>query len=158
MENLSVEKVLWIKHGQGIAAAGHIPKESEFFKDHFPDFPILPGVLALEMLKQTAECYLRAEAHQVPRPLAVPEQPVPARAGDESHGRHFFLKQIRATRFSIYLKPGDKWESQLELVSEANGETHWNARLLHKGQTAVTAQLTLAESHAHEKAGISEGG
>ena len=135
MENLSVEKILWIKHGQGIAATGRIPKESEFFKDHFPAFPVLPGVLALEMLKQTAECYLRAE--------------------EESRERHFFLKQIRATRFSIYLKPGDEWESRLELVSEDQGQTHWNGRLLHKGQTAVTGQLTLAESHAHEKAASS---
>ena len=132
MENLSVEKVLWIKRGQGIAASGRIPKESEFFKDHFPAFPVLPGVLALEMLKQTAECYLHAE--------------------EETRERRYFLKQIRATRFSIYLKPGDEWESQLELVSEGPAETHWNGRLLHKGQTAVTAQLTLAESHAHETA------
>ena len=138
MEGLSVENILWIKPGQGIAATGHIPRESEFFKDHFPAFPILPGVLALEMLKQTAECYLRAE--------------------EESRARHFFLKQIRATRFSMYLKPGDEWESQLQLISEDKGETHWNGRLLHKGQTAVTAQLTLAESHSHEKAALSQGG
>lgn len=137
MENLAIEKILWLKRGEGISAAGHIPRESEFFKDHFPGFPVLPGVLALEMLKQTAEHYLRN--------LEAP------------HGRHFYLKALRATKFSKYLKPGDEWESRLDLVSEESGETQWKAQLLHKGQTAVTAVLTLAPSHAHHET-ISQGG
>ncbi len=127
MNPLSLEKVLWIKRGEGIAAMGRIPQQSEFFQDHFPSFPVLPGVLALEMLKKTAEHYLQTLA--------------------ETQTQHYFLKEIRATKFSIYLKPGDEWESQLELVSENQGETHWNARLMHKGQVAVTAKLTLALAH-----------
>lgn len=124
LSSLALEKILWIKRGEGIAASGRIPQESEFFQDHFPSFPILPGVLALEMLKKTAEHYLQSTA--------------------ESQNRHYFLKEIRATKFSMYLKPGDEWESHLELVSEGQGETHWNGRLMHKGQVAVTAKLTLA--------------
>ena len=75
MTTLSIERVLWVKEGEGIAACGRIPKESEFFKDHFPGFPVLPGVLALEMLKQTAERYLESLK--------------------DSLGQHYFLKQIR---------------------------------------------------------------
>ena len=126
MNPLALEKVLWIKPGKGIAAAGHIPAESEFFKDHFPGFPILPGVLALEMLKQTAEHYLRI-------------------GGGASPSQRFSLKQIRATKFSMYLKPGDEWESRLELVSETEGETQWDAQLFSHGRAAVTAKLTLAK-------------
>ena len=137
MTHLAVEKILWLKPGKGVAASGHIPEKSEFFKDHFPALPVLPGVLALEMLKQTAESYLRST---------------------DANQQHFFLKQIRATKFSIYLKPGDEWESQLELVSEEHGETHWNARLFHKGQVAVTAQLTLAASRMPQLQTVSEGG
>jgi len=125
MNPLALEKILWIKPGKGIAAAGRIPAESEFFKDHFPGFPILPGVLALEMLKQTAEHYLRI-------------------AGT-SQDQRFSLKQIRATKFSMYLKPGDDWESRLELVSESEGETQWDAQLYSQGKPAVTAKLTLAK-------------
>ena len=88
--------MLWVKDGEGIAACGRIPEDSEFFKDHFPGFPVLPGVLALEMFKQTAERYLESLAGNV-------EQ-------------HYFLKQIRATRFSKYLRPGDEWESRLTIL------------------------------------------
>ena len=132
---LSVDKVLWIKPGQGIAASGRIPEESEFFKDHFPGFPILPGVLAIEMIKQTAECYLRAVS----------------RLGKY----HLSLKQIRGVKFSNYLKPGDEWEAHLELASEEKGQTHWNGRLLHDGKAAVTAQLILEQTLIPESIYIS---
>ncbi|MBU9888954.1 MAG: 3-hydroxyacyl-[acyl-carrier-protein] dehydratase FabZ [Candidatus Omnitrophica bacterium] len=124
MTTLSIDKVLWIRPGEGIAACGRIPEESEFFKDHFPDFPVLPGVLALEMLKQTAERYLESL--------------------ESEKGRHFFLKQIRATRFSKYLRPGDEWESRLVLVQSAGEDTVWDAKLLFRGEVAVSAKLTLA--------------
>ena len=122
---LAIEKILWIKEGEGITACGRIPEDSEFFKDHFPGFPVLPGVLALEMLKQTAERYL----------ASLPS----------GEGQHFFLKQIRATRFSKYLRPGDEWESRLVLTQTADGETSWDAKLFFKGEVAVSAKLTLAK-------------
>ena len=125
MAKLSIEKVLWVKDGEGITACGRIPEDSEFFQDHFPGFPVLPGVLALEMLKQTAERYLES---------------IPG-----SEGRHYFLKQIRATRFTKYLRPGDEWESRLVLTQTVGEETSWDAKLYFKGEVAVSAKLTLAK-------------
>lgn len=124
MPALAIEKILWMKEGEGITACGRIPDDSEFFQDHFPEFPVLPGVLALEMLKQTAEKYLAG---------------LPGGAG-----HHFFLKQIRATRFTKYLKPGDEWESRLVLLQSTDDETVWDAKLYHHGDVAVSAKLLLA--------------
>lgn len=125
MTTLAVEKVLWIKEGEGITACGRIPHDSEFFRDHFPEFPVLPGVLALEMLKQTAEKYLASLS--------------------DASGQHFFLKQIRATRFTKYLRPGDEWESRLTLLQSSEDETTWDAKLYYHGDVAVSAKLTLAK-------------
>ena len=118
-----LEKILWIRPGQGVAAAGRIPQEAEFFKDHFPAFPILPGVLALEILKQTAETYLHSQSPPVTGP--------------------HFVSRIRGTKFSTYLKPGDEWESRMELIAEEGGQSHWNGRLLHHGRPAVSSYMTL---------------
>lgn len=131
MSDLLIDEVVWLEAGKGITARGKIPENSEFFQDHFPDFPVLPGVLALEMLKRTAEHYLQA-VHQ---------------ASEEHH----YLKQIRATKFHTYLKPGDEWESQLELVSSTGEESHWNARLFHEGKVAVSAKLVLSLSHRQQQ-------
>jgi len=138
MTDLSVDRVLWVKPGEGIAAMGRIPQQSEFFQDHFPGYPVLPGVLALEMLKQTAECYLKKTA--------------------AAQGDHYYLRQIRATKFHLYLKPGDEWESRLTLLSHEGEKSQWNAKLFHKGKVAVSAQLVLALSHAQQKQAASQGG
>ena len=86
---------------------------------------MLPGVLALEMLKQTAERYLASLS--------------------SGAGQHYFLKQIRATRFTKYLRPGDEWESRLILKQTSGEETIWDAKLYHRGEVAVSAKLTLAQ-------------
>jgi 3-hydroxyacyl-[acyl-carrier-protein] dehydratase len=125
MTKLAIEKVLWVKEGEGITACGRIPEDSEFFQDHFPGFPVLPGVLALEMLKQTAERYLDSL--------------------QSGTGQHYFLKQIRATRFTKYLRPGDEWESRLTLMQGTDEETTWDAKLYYHGEVAVSAKLTLAK-------------
>lgn len=118
-----LEEILWIKKGQGIAARGRIPEDSEFFKDHFPGFPVLPGVLALEMLKQTAEHYLRQSG--------------------KSEGYQFSIKKITGVKFSRYLKPGDEWESNLTFESEENNLVKWVGKLLYQGQVAVSAKMIL---------------
>ena len=125
MSDVAVLEVLSFKKGEGIVTAGRIPEDGEFFKDHFPDFPVLPGVLAVELLKQSAECYLNG--------------------GDLSSGRRRALKQIRDVRFSSYLKPGDAWEAEVSLTAEQNGESSWRAKLLQGGRLACAARFILTE-------------
>ena len=134
-KQLSIEKILWVKRGQGICATGRIPKEAEFFQDHFPGFPVLPGVLALEMLRQTAQAYLY-------------------HVGGEIKKQIISFKQIRATKFSIYLKPGDLWEAQLTLTGEEGEDSHWEGRLIHEGQTAVSSRFILKCVKAPELAQV----
>ena len=135
MTHLVIEKVLWVNEGEGINACGRIPEDSEFFRDHFPGFPVLPGVLALEMLKQTAERYLESLSG--------------------STGQHYFLKQIRATRFTKYLRPGDEWESRLMLTQAVGDETAWDAKLYYHGEVAVSAKLTLARVKNPQSSSVS---
>ncbi len=124
MKSLPIEKVIWFEPGQGIRAAGVIPPSLEFFQDHFPSFPILPGVLSLEILKRTAECYLQ-------------------RIQNELEEVHSFLEQVHQVKFSDYLKPGEEWESYLILTTQQGNETHWSGRLYHQGKVAVSARMLL---------------
>ena len=135
MTTLAIEKVLWVKEGEGITTCGRIPEDSEFFKDHFPGFPVLPGVLALEMLKQTADRYLELLS--------------------SGAGQHYFLKQIRATRFTKYLRPGDEWEGRLMLMQGMDEETTWDAKLYYHGEVAVSAKLTLAKVKNPQSSAVS---
>ena len=37
-----------------ILALGHVPKHSKVFEGHFPGYPLLPGVLLIELMAQAA--------------------------------------------------------------------------------------------------------
>jgi 3-hydroxyacyl-[acyl-carrier-protein] dehydratase len=112
--------------GKGIDLAGRVPENAEFFQDHFPDFPVLPGVLAVDILKRSAECYLSRRDG----------------AGLSPAGG-FSLKSLRAVKFAHYLRPGDCWQSRLELVSQTDRSSEWKGQILYEGRVAVTAKLVL---------------
>ena len=105
-----------------ITAAGVVDSKESFFQDHFPDFPVLPGVLILEIFKRTAEQFLS-------EPKAA-----------------FVLREIRNVKFSSYLKPGDSWEARLEQVSWDGNVSEWKAKLFSAGKPACTAQFKLQKS------------
>ena len=47
--------------GKQIKASKTLPAEEELFRDHFPGFPVVPGVLLTEMMAQAAGRCLDAE-------------------------------------------------------------------------------------------------
>lgn len=60
-----------------------------FFKGHFPEYPVVPGVLLLEMLAQCGGAGMKQAG-------VIPEKGL------------FFLASIDKTKFRKEVKPGDK--------------------------------------------------
>ena len=118
-EEIIFEKIL--TEEKLVKASGKVLEKAEFFQDHFPDFPILPGVLAVEILKRTAEYGLKKQAEN----------------------KSVALKSVRAVKFAKYLKPGDAWESEVSLLREEEDLSTWKGRLLKGGEQAVSARLEL---------------
>ena len=121
MSRLAPEKILWVRKGEGIAAQGKVPADAPFFLDHFPAFPVLPGVLSLEILKTAAQIYFKE-------------------TGEPAHGS---VRKVEAAKFASYLKPGDSWEAQLKLVSSEPGSSKWEGKLVSQNRTAASVRLYL---------------
>lgn len=49
-----LDKVLEVKQNESLTAAYVLHSKEEFLKDHFPGFPVMPGVLLIETVKQAA--------------------------------------------------------------------------------------------------------
>jgi 3-hydroxyacyl-[acyl-carrier-protein] dehydratase len=56
-----VDRILEMIPGQSIRALKTIKPDEEYFGDHFPGFPVVPGVLLTEMMAQAAGKCLDAE-------------------------------------------------------------------------------------------------
>ena len=54
---LLVDKVIKFEKDNYIEAIKNVTSNEEFFKGHFPNYPIMPGVLIVEALAQTSALY-----------------------------------------------------------------------------------------------------
>ena len=61
MRFILLDKILELEPGRRIMANKTLPADEELFRDHFPGFPVVPGVLLTEMLAQAAGRCLDAE-------------------------------------------------------------------------------------------------
>lgn len=86
MRFVLVHQILALEPGVAIEAQMSLPATEELFRDHFPGFPVVPGVLLTEMLAQTAGKCLHAP--RFARGYAV-------------------LAEIRNAKFRGWVRPGD---------------------------------------------------
>lgn len=85
MRFLLVDEILELVPGKSFRARKFVAPDEDYFRDHFPGFPVVPGVLLTEMMAQAAGKCLDAES---------PER-----------GRSM-LAQIESARFLHWVRPG----------------------------------------------------
>ena len=61
MRFILIDKILKLVPGKSIVATKTMRPDEELFRDHFPGFPVVPGVLLTEMMAQAAGKCLDAE-------------------------------------------------------------------------------------------------
>ena len=61
MRFILVDKIVELEPGKNITALKTLQATEELFQDHFPSFPVVPGVLLTEMMAQAAGKCLDAE-------------------------------------------------------------------------------------------------
>lgn len=121
---LLVDRVLKWESGKSITAIKNVTANEEFFNGHFPNKPVMPGVLMIEALAQTAALlsFLTAELKPDENTLV------------------YFLG-IDNARFKRPVEPGDQLTLEAEIVKVARGIWKYQVRALVDGQLAVEADL-----------------
>jgi 3-hydroxyacyl-[acyl-carrier-protein] dehydratase len=61
MRFVLVDRIDSLEPGASVVAATEIRGDEDYFRDHFPGFPVVPGVLLTEMMGQAAAKCLDAE-------------------------------------------------------------------------------------------------
>jgi len=93
---LLVDKILEIDEGQKAIGIKNVTANEEFFNGHFPDYPVMPGVLIVEALAQVgAVAMLKKE---------------------ENRGKLAFFTGIDNCRFKRQVKPGDQLRLEVEII------------------------------------------
>jgi 3-hydroxyacyl-[acyl-carrier-protein] dehydratase len=101
---LLVDRVLELVPGKTIKALKNVTINEPFFPGHFPHRPVMPGVLILEALAQTAGILAFQTAGVIP----------------DEHTRFFFVG-IDAARFRKPVEPGDQLILRAEFQRAVRG-------------------------------------
>ncbi|MFS0865475.1 3-hydroxyacyl-ACP dehydratase FabZ [Fredinandcohnia sp. 179-A 10B2 NHS] len=93
---LLVDRVLELDEGKRAVGIKNVTANEEFFNGHFPDYPVMPGVLIVEALAQVgAVAMLKKE---------------------ENKGRLAFFAGIDNCRFKKQVQPGDQLRLEVEIT------------------------------------------
>lgn len=61
MRFILLDRIITLEPGRSIHAVKIMPADEELFREHFPGFPVVPGVLLVEMMAQAAGKCLHTE-------------------------------------------------------------------------------------------------
>ena len=121
---LLVDRVLELEKGKRIKALKNVSINEQYFLGHFPHRPVMPGVLMLEALAQTAALLAFDAMDAVPTDDMV-----------------YYFAGIDSARFKRPVEPGDQLILQAELLRMKSGVFKFSARALVGDELAVEAQL-----------------
>jgi 3-hydroxyacyl-[acyl-carrier-protein] dehydratase len=95
---LMIDKIVDIKKGESATGIKTVSINEPFFLGHFPGFPIMPGVLIVEAMAQTAGTVV---VHSL---------------GHEGRGKLVFFMTVDKGRFRHPVMPGDLLELKVKIV------------------------------------------
>jgi 3-hydroxyacyl-[acyl-carrier-protein] dehydratase len=113
--------------GERIIAVREVRADEDYLRDHFPLFPVMPGVLMLEALFQ-ASCWL-------------------IRSTENYEHAVLTLKEAKNVKFADFMQPGQTLVITAEIVKDSADSVSIKASGS-KGETvAVSARLVIAKSN-----------
>jgi 3-hydroxyacyl-[acyl-carrier-protein] dehydratase len=93
---LLVDRILEVEAGKRAVGLKNVTMNEPFFQGHFPNYPVMPGVLIVEALAQVGAVAL----------LSL----------EENRGRLAFFAGIDGVRFREQVRPGDTLRLEVEIT------------------------------------------
>ncbi len=125
MRFILVDRIVELQAGVKITAVKNLTIAEEYLADHFPHFPVMPGVLMLEAMTQAAAWLVRHNedfAHSI-----------------------VVLKQAKNVKYGQFVEPGQTLTVTAELLSQSNNEAKLTAHGDIDGQVIVSGRLVMAK-------------
>ena len=121
---LMIDEVESFEPGQSATAYKNVDKEEWYFKGHFPDNPIMPGVLIAESLAQTGAVAI----------LSM----------EENKGKNAVFGGIDKMKFKKMVGPGDRLKLEVKIIKRKGPRGIGEGIATVDGKVAAKGEFTFA--------------
>jgi 3-hydroxyacyl-[acyl-carrier-protein] dehydratase len=118
-----LDRVVAIEPGKSVTAVKAVSLSEEYLADHFPRFPVLPGVMMLEAMTQAAAWTIRL--------------------GEDFAHSIVVLREARNVKYGDFVQPGRTLTVTAEVLSQDATHTKVKASGSIGDRTSLTARLVL---------------
>jgi 3-hydroxyacyl-[acyl-carrier-protein] dehydratase len=126
-----VDRITELQRGERITAVKNLSLAEEYLADHFPGFPVMPGVLMLEAMTQAGAWLIRA-------------------SDDFAHST-VVLKEARNVRYANFVEPGQMLTVTAEILEQNGREVKLKTQGTVDGNSTVSARLVLERYNLAEE-------
>jgi 3-hydroxyacyl-[acyl-carrier-protein] dehydratase len=121
---LLVDRVIELTLGERAVGVKNVTANEEFFQGHFPEYPVMPGVLIVEAMAQVGGVALLCQ--------------------EEHKGKMALFAGINNIRFKRQVKPGDVLRMEVTLGTFRRGIGTGTAVATVDGEVACKGELMFA--------------
>ena len=118
-----IDRILDLVPGKSLTAVKRLTGNEDYLRDHFPKLPIMPGVLMVEALFQSAAWLVRKT--------------------DDFACTLVTLKEANNIKFAGFVQPGQEMVITVELIKRDGAEAKFKAQGAIDGENTVSGRLVL---------------
>ena len=126
-----LDRIVEVDPGKSITAVKAVSLSEEYLADHFPRFPVLPGVFMLEAMTQAAAWTIRL--------------------GEDFANSIVVLRTARNVKYGDFVEPGKVLTVHAEVLSQDAHRTKVKASGMVGERTSLTARLELERYNLADK-------
>ncbi|BFM51042.1 3-hydroxyacyl-ACP dehydratase FabZ [Marinomonas sp. THO17] len=125
---LLVDRVVELNLNDSIVAYKNVTVNEPFFNGHFPDHPVMPGVLIIEAMAQAAGVLGFKTMDKTPEDGSI----------------YYFVGSDKA-RFKRPVVPGDRLQLEAKILTEKRGIWKFECQATVDGELACSATIMCAD-------------
>ena len=125
---LLLDRVIAFERGQRVTAIKNVTINEPFFQGHFPGHPVMPGVLIVEAMAQTAGLLTQ----------------ISSRMKGDTGSPLFYLAKVDDARFYCPVVPGDQLHMEVKLLRLLRGMGMFEAESRVNGKKVASCALVCA--------------
>ena len=118
-----VDRILEVEPGKRIRLVKNLTLAEEYLADHFPSFPVMPGVLMLQTLVEAGAWLLRIS--------------------DDFRHSVIVLREARNVKYGNFMQPGKSLVVTVDLAEANDHEVVFKGKGESDGASTVSAKITV---------------